>query len=317
MTNFISRLLILSLLLTSSFIASPVEAAKNKKKKNKNEKELTMITKTESSSSSQAAAPTEEKPELVSIKINNRFEKDIKVMIGKGRIVTIPAREAAIVGNRPPGKHTFVIYNDDEEIIDTITKNVKDESGGKNKFTFQLNDHNVDDHEKIDGGLSTGKKVAIGVGAAGAAALVGSALLMNRGDEVPDLPDEAFDSYVPPQQVVVQEQVTANAPNLPSAPSINNAFAPGGKPIKFLNSKYETVTLIIEGTDGKPVGSNWVIGKGSYFDQPKHVLFNGQKVTVGDEQQISVITPDGKELSRHAFELSLDASDGSYVWALK
>lgn len=96
-----------------------------------------------------------------------------------------------------------------------------------------------------------------------------------------------------------------------------NAFASGGSPIKFLNSKYDQVTLIVEGTDGKPIGSNWVIAKATGFQTAKPLMFNGQKITIDEGQKVRLVVPGGYELTRYAFELEKDPIDGSYSWLVK
>ena len=126
--------------------------------------------------------------------------------------------------------------------------------------------------------------------------------------------EPASPAYVPSQaQVAVVEPIGAPGKQT----DVVNAFAPGGKPLKFLNSGYEKITLVIEGTDGNPIGSNWVIPKANTFQKPQPLIYNGEKVTINPDQKVKAILPNGAELQRNGFELDKDLIDGSYLWVIK
>ena len=256
----------------------------------------------------QTVTPTP--PTKILVKVKNDFDKPIKVRIGEGRITYVEPGKVAALGNVKPGKHTFTIFNEKEEIVDTVTRNVGPNSKGEDKFFLNINKDIISNEDMIDGGLSTGAKVAIGAGAIGAAALVASAI-KNKNES----------NSLPPTGNVVPPSVgntIAVQPTPVSVPVGNNAFASGGLPVKFLNAKYDQVTLIIEGTDGMNIGANWLIVKDkSILASSKHVLYNGQKVTIGPNQKVSVQIPGNFTITRYGFELDKDPLDGSYVWVLK
>lgn len=296
-------IVIVVLLGLSNIATLSSEAAKNKKTKKESTakvRKYDSVTKTETKSQ---VAETEE--ELISVRVSNEFDKEIRVMIGKGRTVTVPPNEVAIIGNRKPGKYTFTIYNDDGDIVDTVTKNIKQNKFGNDKFAFRVNADTISNESKIEG-LSTGKKVAIGAGAVGAVALLGKALSMGDAPAVPQVAEPTF-----------VDTIANSIPQAAVPAATSNAFNPTGRAFKFLNAKYDEVTLIVEGTDGLPIGSNWTITKAGGFQQAQPLLFSGQKVTLGDKQKVTLRLRDGLEVSRYAFELDVDPVDGSFVWVVK
>lgn len=243
--------------------------------------------------------------ELVRINVRNEFDEEVQVQLDKGRKYFIGAKEKITLGERKPGKYTLTIYNKKGEFVDNLTRNIgKDD---KESYKYNLNEKTVSNSNKITG-LSTGQKIAITTGALGAAAL-GTALINMalQNNEAPEyIPPQEQTVYNPPPVEIIEQQA-----------DINNAFAPGGKAFKFLNAKYPEVTLIVLGTDGNPIGNNWVIPKSNLLQKPQPLIFNGEKITVNPDQKVKAVLPNGTELQRNAFELDLDPLDGSYVWVLK
>ena len=267
---------------------------------------------------SQTIQPT---PAITSIRINvqNEFDDQIEVQLDKGRKYPVGPKEKITLGVRPPGKYTLTIYNKKGEFVDNLTRNIGKDN--KASYKYDLNDKTVSNSDKITS-LSTGQKVAITAGAIGAAAL-GTALInkaLQGGEE------QAVPSYIPPppqfpqDQIVIPEQV-ANVPLLPDAvkePTGDNAFAPGGKIFKFLNTAHSKVTLVVEGTNGSPIGNDWVIPKAASGDKPQPLVFNSEKITLNPNQRIKAVLPNGLEIQRYAFELDSDPYDAnSYVWVIK
>lgn len=269
---------------------------------------------------SQAPQPS---PAITSIRINvqNDFDDQIEVQLDKGRKFPIGPKEKITLGERSPGKYTLTIYNKKGEFIDNLTRNIGKDN--KASYKYDLNDKTVSNSDKITG-LSTGQKVAITAGSVGVAAL-GAALVhkaLQGGEE------QAAPAYVPPPpqfpqdqpQAVIPEQV-ANVPSLGDSvkkPAGDNAFAPGGKILKFLNTAHTKVTLIVEGTDGNPIGNNWVIPKAVSAEKPQPLVFNSEKITLNPNQKIKAVLPNGLEIQRYAFELDSDPYDSnSYLWVVK
>lgn len=301
--------------LTANYPAFSVDKVTNKKVRTYSMVENTKPKGTTVATPSQATTTTGD--DLIQIRVLNDFDKPIKVQVGGGKKITIAGGEKIIIGNRAPGKYTFTVFNEKDEYVDSITKDIN-KLNSKGDFILRINDDTISNESKIDG-LSTGQKVAIGAGALGAAAIIGKVLASKNASEnsqvVPQAPPVIDNSALSNTGGQVVNTNTVEAPVQKA--NIINAFAQGGKPFKFLNSKYDSVTLIIQGTDGNPIGSNWVIAKSNLFDKPKHILFSGEKVTIAENQKVMVVTSDGKELSRVAFELEKDAIDGSYLWILK
>lgn len=252
----------------------------------------------------------------IPIFVRNEFDKEIQVQLDTGRKYPLGPKEKITLGKKKPGKYTLTIYNEKGEFVDNITKDISKSS------KWILSNETVSNSDRITG-LTTGQKVAIGAGIVGAAAL-GTALLNKANQDGQDTQAQAPLLPPPQPQVVLPPpsvgEVVAQATQTGAAESITatgaNAFSPGGRVFKFLNTKYDEVTVIVEGSDGSPIGSNWVIGRGASLDQAKPLLFNGQKITINPTQKISVLTPEGYDLQRYAFELQVD-SDGSYVWIVK
>lgn len=252
--------------------------------------------------------------EEIPVIIRNDFDKEIQVQLDTNRKYTIGPKEKIVIGNRKPGKYTLTIYNKRGEFVDNITQNLSKQ----NKWI--LNYDTVSNSGKITD-LSAGQRAAITAGAVGAAALGGVLLHMALMSD-----DSALqETYTPPLLVPPDVQAPLQAPTalLPPSGVANtvqtavNAFAPSGKAFKFLNAKYDQVTLIVEGTDGNPIGSNWVIDRGASTLQPQPLLFDSKKITINPDQKISVVIPGGYKLQRYAFELPVDPVDGSYVWLVK
>lgn len=232
--------------------------------------------------------------ELIPVNVKNDFDEEIRVKLDTNREYPVGPNEWITLGKKKPGRYTLTIYNKKGEFVDNLTKNID------NKNKFVLNENTVSNSGRITG-LSTGQKVAITAGAIGAAAL-GTALI-----------NKALHGE--------QEDVQASAPIgtgiIQQNADVNNAFAPSGKPFKFLNTAHEKITLIIEGTDGNPIGNNWIIPKANFFQKPQPLIFNDEKITINPEQKIKAVLPNGAEILRNAFELESDPFDGSYVWVLK
>ena len=237
--------------------------------------------------------------ELIPVNVKNEFDEEIKVKLDTNREYPVGPHEWITLGKRKPGRYTLTIYNKKGDFVDNLTKNID------NKNKFVLSDNTVSNSGRITG-LSTGQKVAITAGAIGAATIGGVILnmLLNMEDS---------QASPPAQQVVQPEQVEAPATQIETV----NAFAPGGKPLKFLNAGYEKITLIVEGTDGNPIGNNWVIPKSTTFQKPQPLIYNGEKVTINSDQKVKAVLPNGAELQRNGFELDNDILDGSYVWVIK
>jgi hypothetical protein len=247
--------------------------------------------------------------------VQNDFDDQIEVQLDKGRKYPIGPKEKITLGERLPGKYTLTIYNKKGEFVDNLTRNIGKDS--KASYKYDLNDKTVSNSDKITG-LSTGQKVAITAGAIGAAALGGA--LINKALQGGE--EQAAPSYIPPPPQFPENQPqVANAPSLPETvkkATGDNAFAPGGKVFKFLNTVHAKVTLIVEGTDGSPIGNNWVIPKAASGDKPQPLVFNSEKITLNPNQKIKAILPNGLEIQRYAFELDSDPYDSnSYLWVVR
>ncbi len=309
---------IILLILISLFVSNFIPAlCKEKKKenqgiektfkvKNNNEKGFNKIEKVEVKDKTKDVVNDSE--ELIPVNVRNEFDEEIKVKFDTNREYPIGPNEAISLGKRSPGRYTLTIYNKKGEFVDNLTRSIDK----KNKFV--LNKDTVSNSNKITG-LSTGQKVAIGAGAVGALAL-GSAIV----NMVLNQQEETAPAYIPPPQntVLPQELVAINAPQAPSQNTdYSNAFADGGKAFKFLNKKFDEITLIVEGTDGNPIGSNWIIPKAKSLEKPQPLIIDGQKITIKSNQKVRAVLPDGSELVRNLFELKNDPFDGSYVWVLE
>ena len=259
--------------------------------------------------------------ELIPVNVKNEFDEEIKVKFDSNREYPVGPKEWITLGKRKPGRYTLTIYNKKGDFIDNLTKNID----RTNKFV--LNENTISNAGKITG-LSTGQKVAIAAGAVGAtalgAALVNKALKDKEGQDVQQYVPPP--QPIPPTQVQVQQDTTQNqVVVLPSATADTalqaenkiNAFAPGGKNFKFLNTGHENVTLIVEGIDGNPIGNNWAIPKAKPGDKPQALLFGSDKITINPNQKIKVVIPSGYELQRYAFELEVDPVEGGYLWVVK
>ena len=262
----------------------------------------------------ESAAPVA--PELIRVNVKNEFNEQIQVQFDGGRKVPVGPNEKITLGERKPGKYTLAIYNNKGDFVDNLTRKI-DNTNIKEHYKFVLNDQTVSNSNKIMG-LSTGQKVAITAGALGVAGL--GAALINKALQNDQAEQE---QYIPPPVQQIPQQVVQNLPSAAQpinepAPSGDNAFAPGGKAFKFLNTKYPNVTLVVEGTDGNPIGNNWVIPKGQALQKAQPLIYSGEKVTINPDQKIKVVLPNSLELQRYAFELETDLLDsGSYVWVLK
>lgn len=281
---FVRKLIIvLMILLTQVNISYAVDKEYNKVDKNELEKKV------------EFAFEEDEIPVFV----KNEFDEQIQVQLNTGRKYPIGSNEKITIGKRKPGKYTLTVYNKNGEFVDNITKNLTKDS------KWILNKDTVANSGKITG-LSTGQKVAIAAGSVGAAA-IGAALinkaLENKEESVPQ--NELSVQLPPVGSIATQETIR------------DNAFAAGGSGLKFLNTKYDEVTLIVEGTDGSPIGSNWTIPKASVIENAKPLMYNGEKITINPNQKVYVVTPEGYQLQRYAFELTTDSNDGSYIWVIK
>ena len=250
----------------------------------------------------QFGADEPQKEELIQVLVKNEFDEEIKIKFDTNREYPIASYESITLGQRKPGKYTLTIYNKNGEFIDNLTQNID------NKNKFVLNKDTVSNSNKIIG-LTTGQKVAIGAGTLGAAVLGG--VLINKALQENDQPGQQEEItqalQIPPvaQPAIIPEGQVVQ----------NNAFVAGGMSIKFLNTKYPQLTLIVEGIDGQPIGNNWVIPLAPPDHKPQPLVLNGEKITINPEQKIKVILPEGFELQRYGFELDVDS--GGYVWILR
>ena len=276
------------------------------------EKEYNKIIKDEPEKKVEFAFEENEVP----IFVKNEFDEQIQVQLDTGRKYPLGPNEKITIGKRKPGKYTLTIYNKNGDFVDNINKNLAKDT------KWVLNKDTIANSDKITG-LSTGQKVAIAAGSVGAVAI--GAALINKALENQEGSSAQVPTYIPPPAPtlpnVIPVETTAQLPPVGSAVVEtvvkNNAFVEGGSGFKFLNIKYDQVTLIIEGADGLPIGSNWLIPKGSVAESSKSLMYNGEKITINPSQKISVVTPEGYQLQRYAFELTTDSTDGSYVWILK
>lgn len=310
MNKVINLLIVLMIILNNYFVVYAKEDNLNKNKPgqkqfNKIEKKKPVVPDI-----SFGAEDSRTPEELVQVFVKNDFDEEIKVKLDTNREYPIGPHESITLGQRKPGKYTLTVYNKKGEFVDNLTRSID----YKNKFV--LNKDTVSDSDKITG-LTTGQKVAITAGALGAAG-VGS-LLINK----------ALQESSQPQQEAVQEQnqIPAPLPQLP--PPVqqaiipeqqiiqSNAFAENGMSIKFLNTKYSQLTIIVEGIDGQPIGNNWVIPLAPPAQKPQPLVLSGEKIAINPEQKIKVILPNNFELQRLGFELDVDPMDNSYVWVLK
>lgn len=314
MNKAINFLIVLMIILNNYFIVYAKEESLNKNKSgqkqfNKIEKKKPVVPDI-SFGSEDSRAPEE----LVQVFVKNDFDEEIKVKFDTNREYPIGPHESITLGQRKPGKYTLTIYNKKGEFVDNLTRSID----YKNKFV--LNKDTVSNSNKITG-LTTGQKVAITAGALGAAG-VGS-LLINKALQ---------ESSQPQQEAVeaVQEQNQIPAAPLPQLPPLvqqaiipeqqiiqSNAFAESGMSIKFLNTKYSQLTIIVEGIDGQSIGNNWVIPLAPLAQKPQPLVLSGEKIAINPEQKIKVILPNNFELQRFGFELDIDPTDNSYVWILK
>ena len=262
--------------------------------------------------SSMVSWSPDEEEELIPVTVRNEFDHEIKVKFDTNREYPIGPKETISLGKRKPGRYTLTIYNKNGDFVDNLTRSVDK----NNKFI--LNKDIVSNSDKITG-LTTGQKVAVTAGTIGAAAR-GTALI-NKALEGSQ--NQAPQEYVPPSYIPPpspQNQVAENVAPVVGSEEVaveNNAFDPGGSAFKFLNTKYNQLTLIVEGTDGAPIGNNWIIPKAPISQKPQPLIFNGEKITIGLDKIIKAILSDGKKLQRYAFELEKDPVDGSYVWIIK
>ena len=250
---------------------------------------------------------SDEEEELIPVIVRNEFDEDIKIKFDTNREYPIGPHEGITLGKRKPGRYTLTVYTKKGEFVDNVTRTINK----NNKFV--LNKNTVVNANKITN-LTAGQKVAITAGAIGAAA-VGAALVNKalQGTESQQASDYVPPPYIPP--VVPQNQVAQEI--APVGVTENNAFNLSGNSFKFLNSKYEQVTLVVEGTDGNPIGNNWIIPKATAIQKLQPLIFNDKKITIGPDQIVKAVLSDGKELQRYAFELEKDLVDGSYVWVIK
>ncbi len=266
----------------------------------------------------QAAAPAPVQ-ELIRVNVKNEFDEQIQVQFDGGRKIPVGPNEKIILGERKPGKYTLTIYNKKGDFIDNLTRKIEPGKEEKNSYKYTLNDQTVSNSDKITG-LSTGQKVAITAGALGAAGL--GAVLVNKALNMDEAQQE---QYIPPAPVPQLQPQVAQNPLLPAdqpvaqdTGSVDNAFAPGGKTLKFLNIAYPNVTLIVQGTDGNPIGNNWVIPKALSTQKARPLIYSGENVTINPDQKIKVLLPNGLEVQRYAFELETDPLDSnSYIWTVK
>lgn len=304
---FILFSVLVSVLLSSNI--SFAEEIKKEKTFKVNDKGFNMVTVNPTKPvAAVKPTPVVDSEGLIMITVKNEFDEEIKVKLDTNREYPIGKNETISLGTRKPGKYTLTVYNKKGEYVDNLTQNIS------NRNRFILNKDTVSNSGKIDEGLSTGQKVAIGAGAVGVAAL-GAALI---GKAIMSGEDQSANQaqYIPPaqQQVAPQQQLAAQP--APQA-NPNNAFASGGKSIKVLNTAYDKVTFIVEGVDGNPIGSNWDIPKASSLKNPVPLVFSGQNILINQNQKVKAVLPTGIELVRNAFELDKDPFDGAYVWVVK
>ena len=276
------------------------------------DKEYNKIIKNEPEKKVEFAFEEDEIPVFV----RNEFNEQIQVQLDTGRKYPLGPNEKITLGKRKPGKYTLTVYNKNGDFVDNINKNLTKDS------KWILNENTVANSGKITG-LSTGQKVAIAAGSVGAAAI--GAALINKALEKQEgaSPQYPAEAYIPPTlpPTIPQNEIAAQIPAVGSTVTEetvkNNAFAEGGSGFKFLNTKYDQVTLIIEGTDSLPIGSNWVIPKAALTESARPLMYNGEKITINPNQKVTVVIPEGYQLQRYVFELINDPNDGNYVWVLK
>jgi hypothetical protein len=300
MKKLISLLLLICLVLNFSCTSSSKETKKEQKVKKQQIKKTRDYKKTDKTDPD--VSWSTEKEELIPVNVKNEFDEEIKVKFDTNREYPVGPDEWITLGKRKPGRYTLTIYNKRGDFVDNLSLDITK----KNRFV--LSKDTVSNSSKITG-LSTGQKVAITAGAIGAAAL-GTALV-NKALESSQDEVGGDQEYTPPQALqaglVVTDEVVEQ----------NNAFAPGGKAIKLLNTTYEQATIIVEGTDGNSIGNNWVIPKGTLTQKPQPLIYNGEKITINSNQKVKAVIPAGFELQRYAFELERDLIDGNYVWVLR
>ena len=321
MKKIIIILVLLSMVLNNF---SPSYAESSKKKKNhqttinspgenikvRTNKNFNMVEVKSATTTTQAASVPSGTEELIPVNVKNEFNEEIKVKLDTNREYPVGPHEWITLGKRKPGRYTLTIYNKDGDFVDNLTKNID------NKNKFVLSENTISNSSRIeDKGLSTGKKVAIGAAAVGAAA-VGAALL-NKAIQAKNEQAAHQAQYAPVQQVAAVPQGVVVDTTQGNEPSLDNAFAPNGKPVKFLNTKYDKVTVIVEGTDGKPIGNNWIIPKAPAFQKPQPLILSDEKIKIASDQTIKAVLPTGIQLQRNAFELDTDPFDGSYIWVVK
>ena len=265
-----------------------------------NKRQYSMVEKNTPPKEPEISFGTDEE-DLIPVNVKNEFDEEIKVKLDTNREYPVGAHEWITLGKRKSGRYTLTVYNKKGDFVDNLTKNID------NKNKFVLNKDTVSNSDKITG-LTTGQKVAITAGAVGAAAL-GTALIhkaLESGEQTSE------PQYIPPPSLPEPRQQIGAA-----VEKVINAFASGGKVLKVLNPKYSQVTFIVEGTDGNPIGNNWIIPKAVVTQKPEPLIFNSEKITINPNQTIRAVLPDGIELQRIAFELDVDLLDGGYVWVLK
>lgn len=254
-----------------------------------------------------------QKEELIQVTVKNEFDEEIRVKFDTNREYPIGPHEYISLGQRKPGKYTLTIYNKNGDFVDNLTRNID------NRNKFVLNKEIVSNSDKITG-LSTGQKVAIGAGALGAATL--GAVLLNmalegnqQGEEAQYIPPPLPSQPLPDQNQIVQQPQPAAAPEQPVLQ--NNAVIPGGMSVRFLNTRYSEVTVIVEGIDKNPIGNGWLIMLAQPEQKPQPLMYNSEKISIGAERKIKIVLPSGLEIQRYGFELDVDSVDNSYVWVLK
>ncbi len=255
-----------------------------------------------------------QKEELIQVTVKNEFDEEIRVKFDTNREYPIAPHEYISLGQRKPGKYTLTIYNKKGEFVDNLTRNID------NRNKFVLNKDIVSNSDKITG-LSTGQKVAIGAGAIGAAALGAALLNMALAGSEEQVAQEQYIPPLPQQPILDQNQVAQQPQQvvIPPEQAIpqNNAVIPGGMSVRFLNTRYAEVTVIVEGIDKNPIGDGWLIMLAQPEQKPQPLMYNSEKISISAEQKIKIVLPSGLEIQRYAFELDVDPVDGSYVWILK
>ena len=224
-----------------------------------------------------------EEVELVPVSVKNEFIEEVKVKLDTDREYTIGPNESLIIGKRTPGKYTLTVYNKNGEFVDNPTKNIS------KLDKFVLSKDTISNSGKITG-ITISEKVAV-------------------ANEVTNL--------VPSQSQTIPQVAPQQSPIVQPTPSVTTTPAEAGKSLKFLNTRFSQLKLIVEGVDGKLLENNWIFSKTNVSDKPLPLILNGEKVLITPNHRIVLQTSNGLILQRYGFELDIDPADENYIWVVK